>query len=115
MLKPSAAFCRSCPISDLSGVFHEEVVDQHISRKRHFCRLHFPLLPGGVSIYLPHYYLMDPVSVRVLHEFILYLSVKCGRQCQQVVTLIKAKPLLWSEVFEKLRLETDCRYSKSHN
>lgn len=48
-----------------------------------------------------------PVSVRVLHEFILFLSVKCGRQCQQVVTLIKAKPLLWSEVFEKLGLETN--------
>ena len=38
--------CRCSAFTDVSGVFHEEAVDQHHARKRLHGRLHLPLLPG---------------------------------------------------------------------
>lgn len=39
--------CRCHPMSDLPGFLHEEVMDQHRSRKGLFCWLDLSLLPGS--------------------------------------------------------------------
>lgn len=41
------SICRYRPMSDLPGFLHEEVMDQHRSRKGLLCWLHLSLLPGS--------------------------------------------------------------------